>query len=111
MSHTKQLYNAIGKSMLGRYAVYAANLCSMMLLARLFTPETFGTVASVAVFFLFFQMLSEAGLGPAMINLQHLEPDDRNGLFGLTLVVGSIFAVLFYAMAPGFQFFYQPHKR
>ena len=54
MPYTKTLYRAIGKSMLGRYAVYAANLLSMMLLARLFTPELFGTVASILVFYFFF---------------------------------------------------------
>jgi PST family polysaccharide transporter len=107
MPHNKMLYNAIGKSMLGRYAVYAANLLSMMLLARLFTPELFGTVASISVFFVFFQLMAEAGLGPAIINLGKLEPVDRNGLFGLTLVVGFSLGALFYLLAPLFLAFYQ----
>ena len=106
MSHTKTLYTAIGKSMLGRYAVHGASLLSMMLLARLFTPELFGTVASVNVFFVFFQLMAEAGLGPAIINLGKLEPVDRNGLFGLTLVVGGILALIFYSSAPLFLAFY-----
>ena len=93
--------------MLGRYAVYAVNLLSMMLLARIFTPETFGTVAAIMVFFVFFQLMAEAGLGPAIINLNHLALDDRNGLFGLTLVIGLLLAALFAALAPGFLAFYQ----
>lgn len=93
--------------MLGRYAVYAVNLLSMMLLARIFTPETFGTVAAIMVFFVFFQLMAEAGLGPAIINLNHLALDDRNGLFGLTLVVGLLLAALFAALAPVFLAFYQ----
>lgn len=107
MPHTKILYSSIGKSMLGRYAVYAANLLSMMLLARMFTPELFGTVASISVFFVFFQLMAEAGLGPAIINLEKLEPVDRNGLFGLTLVVGLSLAAIFYLLAPFFLAFYQ----
>lgn len=93
--------------MLGRYAVYAVNLLSMMLLARLFTPETFGTVASIMVFFTFFQLMTEAGLGPAIINVKKLDVTERNGLFGLTLVLGVTFSMIFYLLAPVFLGFYQ----
>jgi PST family polysaccharide transporter len=92
--------------MLGRYAVYVVNLLSMMVLARIFTPEAFGTVAAIMVFFTFFQLMAEAGLGPAIINLDTLVPEDRNGLFGLTLTVGMVLAVIFTALAPVFLLFY-----
>lgn len=92
--------------MLGRYSVYAVNLLSMMVLARIFTPEAFGTVAAIMVFFTFFQLMAEAGLGPAIINLDTLVPEDRNGLFGLTLTVGMVLAVIFTALAPVFLLFY-----
>lgn len=92
--------------MLGRYAVYAANLLSMMILARLFTPEAFGTVAAIMVFFTFFQLMAEAGLGPAIINLDKFPSDDRNGLFGLTLTIGVVLSILFAALAPVFLLFY-----
>lgn len=107
MKHSISLYGAIAKSMLGRYAVYAVNLISMMIMARMFTPEAFGTVAAIMVFFLFFQMMAEAGLGPAIINLDSLEPVDRDGLFGLTLSIGLVLAILFAALAPVFLIFYQ----
>jgi len=93
--------------MLGRYAVYVVNLLSMMVLARIFTPQDFGTVAAIMVFFTFFQLMAEAGLGPAIINLDDLTPSDRDGLFGLTIAAGSLFAVIFAALAPLFLLFYQ----
>lgn len=102
-----QLYKAISKSMMGRYTVYAANLLSMMILARLFTPEIFGTVASITVFFLFFQLMAEAGLGPAIINIDKLSLDDRNGLFGLTLLTGIILGLIFFLLSPMFLSFYK----
>lgn len=92
--------------MLGRYSVYAVNLLSMMILARLFTPEIFGIVAAISVFFIFFQIMAEAGLGPAIINLDALVSEDRNGLFGLTLLTGLVLALVFVAMAPLFLTFY-----
>lgn len=101
------LYSAIARSMLGRYLVYAVNLLSMMLLARIFTPQEFGTVAAIMVFFTFFQLMAEAGLGPAIINLDRLVPEDRDGLFGLTITMGLLLAVLFAAASPVFLLFYQ----
>lgn len=92
--------------MLGRYSVYAANLGSMMLLARVFTPEQFGVIASVAVFSTFFQMLSEAGLGPSIINIDRLEKVDRNGIFGLTVIIGLCVGLLFYLATPIIVDFY-----
>ncbi|MGP5479168.1 lipopolysaccharide biosynthesis protein [Pseudomonas helleri] len=101
-----QLYKAISKSMLGRYSVYAVNLLSMIILARIFTPETFGTVAAITVFFLFFQLMAEAGLGPAIININELSTKDKNGLFGLTLIIGLILGFAFFLLSPVFLYFY-----
>lgn len=92
--------------MLGRYAVYAVNLLSMMLLARIFTPQDFGTVAAIMVFFTFFRLMAEAGLGPAIINVERMEVADRNGLFGLTLFGGAVLALIFASLAPAFLLFY-----
>lgn len=101
-----QLFTAIGKSMLGRYCVYAFNLLSMMVLARIFTPEVFGIIAAVTVFFTFFQVLAEAGLAPAIINLDSLVPVDRNGIFSVTIVVGMVLAIVFAYAGPILSIFY-----
>lgn len=77
-----------------------------MVLSRLFTPQDFGIVASIMVFSVFFQLMAEAGMGPAIINVDRLEVVDRDGLFGLTLFVGAVFALLFTSLAPAFLLFY-----
>ena len=107
MKESKVLYKAIGKSVIGRYSVYAVNLLSMMLLARVFTPEIFGIVAAIMVFYLFFQLMAEAGLGPAIINLSALSDNDKNGIFSLTLLVGLILAVGFSALSVFLVSFYE----
>ncbi|TGN39962.1 hypothetical protein E5Q11_06605 [Marinobacter confluentis] len=93
--------------MLGRYASYLVSLFSMMILARIFTPDIFGTVAAIMVFFTFFQLMAEAGLGPAIININRLESADRDGLFGLTLFIGFVLALLFLLLGPIFVAFYE----
>lgn len=100
------LFRAVFKSILGRYAVYAAQLTSLIILARIFGPELFGIVGTVQVLFLFFQLLSEAGLGPALINTQGLSSAERNGIFSLTLLSGLVLAGTFIALARPLQAFY-----
>jgi O-antigen/teichoic acid export membrane protein len=104
---SNDLYLAISKSLLGRYTVYVVNLLSMMILSRIYTPQDYGTVAAIMVFFSFFQIMAEAGLGPAIINLDHLTTTDRDGMFGLTITVGTLLAVLFASIAPLFLLFYK----
>lgn len=106
MQHKKQLYKAMSRSMVAKYTVYAVNLLSTIWLARLFTPELFGTVAAVMVFFIFFQLMSEAGLGPAVVNINELSSEDRNGIFSLTIIIGAIMSLLFYGLSPIFTNFY-----
>lgn len=107
MNIKSNLYRAVGRSMVGRYSVYAVNVLSMMILARIFSPEVYGAVAAVAVFYVFFQMLSEAGLGPAIINLERLSGIDRDGLFGLTIFFGGIFSISLLAVSSWLLYFYE----
>jgi len=106
MPHKKQLYKAMGKSMVAKYTVFGVNLLSTIWLARLFAPDLFGTVAAIMVFFAFFQLISEVGLGPAVVNINTLAPADRNGIFGLTLLIGVGMTLLFFALSPVFVGFY-----
>lgn len=106
MSPAKTLYRAVGKSMGARYAVYAANVLSMMILARIFSPEVFGKVAAVTVFLAFFQLIAEAGLAPAVISLHKLEAVDRDGVFSVTLLLAAALSAMFFVSAPVLVDFY-----
>lgn len=107
MKESRDLYKAIGKSVLGRYSVYLANLISMMILARVFTPEIFGVVAAIMVFYLFFQLMAEAGLSPAIINLTKFSPVERDGVFSLTFLFGIFLAVCFFYSSSFIVLFYK----
>lgn len=103
----KVLYRAMFRSMVARYFGYAVQLASLMLMSRWFTPEAFGVVASVQVFYFFFQMLSDGGLSPGVIGLKELTPPLRDGIFGLSLLIGAALGLVFYAAAPIFSAFYR----
>ncbi|GAB3365843.1 lipopolysaccharide biosynthesis protein [Lysobacter rhizosphaerae] len=112
MTIAATMYRAITFSMLSRYSVYAAKIISLMVLARIFTPDQFGLIASTAVFSVFFQALADFGLAPAVINLRQLSKTDRDGLFSLTLLLGLLFGFGLLAIgAPIASFYKQPSLR
>jgi PST family polysaccharide transporter len=102
-----KIYRAIARSMGSKYLTYAIQFASLMMLARLFSPEVFGLVASVQVFYLFFQLLADGGLAPAVIGLDALERKDRDGIFGLTVAAGLLLAGAFLFLTPAITNFYE----
>lgn len=107
LKNTQSLYKAIAKSMLSRYSVYLVNLISMAVLARLFTPKQFGVIGAVSIVSTFLQMFIESGLGPAIINQKELSHEDRDGIFTLTLVLGSCASLLLLLLANPIESFYR----
>jgi len=95
MSIDKKLSKALLVSISGRYLVYLTQVISMVVMARLFTPENFGIFAAIQVFAIFFTLLSEMGLGPALINQKQVTNKMRDGVFSLTLLVGLLLALIF----------------
>lgn len=89
-----------------KYLAYAVQFAALMILTRVFTPELFGIVAAVQVFYLFFQLVAEGGLGPAIIGLHELDTKDRDGIFGLTILIGAGLALAFLATGPFLAMFY-----
>lgn len=106
ISTGKKLKEALIKSISGRYIVYAVQVVSMMILARIFTPEVFGIFAVVQVFAVFFALFSEMGLGPAIINESKIPVAMRDGLFTVTLFLGLLVAIVFFLGSPLISWFY-----
>jgi len=101
------LYSAILKSLTSRYALYGAQITSVLVLARIFEPRDFGVLAAVQVFVVLFQMLAEGGLGPAIISRDKITPEDRDGIFSATVLIGLCMAVCFAILGPALQAFYK----
>lgn len=94
------LNRAIIQSLLGKYSLYLFQLLSLAVLARLFSPETFGTLAALQVLIIFFQLIATSGLGPAIIYQEHLSAQARDGIFSVTAIIGVFFALLFVFITP-----------
>lgn len=96
----KELNKGILHSLVGKYSLYLLQISSLALLARLFTPEDFGTLAALQVLILFFQLLATSGLGPAIIHQDSISDEQRDGIFSATLIIGFILSLLFLYLTP-----------
>ena len=100
------LFKSILHSMTGKYLVYAVQLISMMILARVFSPETFGLIAVIQVFAVFFALISDMGFGPALVNENKISKEMRDGIYSFTWILGFCVSIIFIFLSPIISWFY-----
>ena len=106
----KSVGSGILYTALSRYSNVLISILITAVLARLLTPEEFGVIAIVMVFISFFQLLSNFGLGPAIIQNKELTKSDIQSLFTFSILVGLVLSLLFYLAAPAISAFYNEPK-
>lgn len=84
-------YTAVAK-----YSGLIVQILITAVLARLLSPSDFGVVAIATILIQFFNTISEAGIGPAIIQKKELTKKDIESIFTITIIVGIILSVLFY---------------
>lgn len=77
------------------------------ILARLLTPAEFGVVALITVFISFFNILSDVGISPAIIQSKELTKDDMQSIFILSILLGLILALTLFFSATTIALFYK----
>ncbi|EFN8000206.1 hypothetical protein ED735_20005, partial [Escherichia coli] len=100
------LYRAILNSIFGKFSTYIVQFLTLVIYSRLFSPTEFGLVASVQVIYLFLQLLTEMGFGPAIINDKTLKKTDIEAIYGFTLLIGIVGSILFYLCSGMITTFY-----
>lgn len=78
----------------------ALNVLFIAILARLLTPEDFGTFALLAIFLGAATALIEGGFGLALIQNQKTTEDDNSTVFWISLVTATVFALILAATSP-----------
>ena len=96
------LYTAIGK-----YSNIFISLIVSAVLARLISPAEFGVVAIVLIFVTFFNLLSDFGIGPAIIQNKDLDEHDVKSIFSFSILLGVFFSLVFFLGAPLIASFYK----
>ena len=85
---------------LSRGGVQAISLVTTLFIARLLSPEDYGLMALAGIWVFTISLLSEMGLGAAVIQFRDLDQRELNACFWLTLIIGVVGYGTLYAAAP-----------
>lgn len=107
MSIKKNISTGVFYTAISKYSGIIISIVIGAILSRLLSPTEFGTVAVVMVFITFFNLLSDFGLGPAIVQNKELDTNDIRSLFSFSILLGFIFALLFFLSAPLIAHFYE----
>lgn len=106
----KRFVSGVFFTALAKYSGLVIQIAVTAVLARLLTPEDFGIVALATVLIQFFNTLSEAGLGPAVIQRKELSRSNHDSIFTLSLFVGVGLSLLFFSASGLIAEYYDNEK-
>ncbi|MED3989017.1 lipopolysaccharide biosynthesis protein [Priestia aryabhattai] len=101
-----ELKNGIIIIAIGKYSNLIIQFIILGILSRLLTPDDFGIVAIINVFLVFFSMLIDLGIGPAIIQNKTLTEQQINRIFTFTVLLSILLSVLFGTIARPIALFY-----
>lgn len=90
-----------------RYSGIIIGLIVNAVLARLLSPSEFGIVGVVTVFISFFNILSDIGIGVAIVQNQDLSDKDVSDIFKLSIFLSFALAISFAALSYAIAWFFQ----
>jgi PST family polysaccharide transporter len=94
---------------LGKVGNAGLSLLILLVLARLLSPREFGTVSAALVVIGFSTIFSRLGLGPAVVQRQHLERRHLQAAFTGSLLLGLLLgAGIWWAAPAAAAFFHDP---
>lgn len=89
-----------------RFGQHLLQAIIFIILARLLTPEDFGLVAMLMIFFAIGQSFIDSGMGQALIREKEISDQDRSTVFWFNLLLSVFFYALLYYSAPLIAQFY-----
>lgn len=102
----QELVSGVFYIALAKYSGILVQLIITAILARLLNPSDFGIVAIATVIIAFFNILSDIGIGPAIIQNKELTQSDLNSIFSFTLYFGLISSILFFLFSWSISSYY-----
>jgi O-antigen/teichoic acid export membrane protein len=85
----------------------AVQFLAIMALGRLLTPKEFGIVAAANVVVALSQIISQVGVGPALVQRRELGATHVSVAVTISLLMGMLFGAVVYVAAPGIAAFYR----
>lgn len=105
-SFKKDLTKGVFWIAVAKYSGIIIQLLIAAILARKITPAAFGTVAVAMVILYFLDILSDIGIGPAVVQYKQLTKSHLDSLFTLTTYIGVFLTGVLYLMSGFIADFY-----
>lgn len=86
---------------------YLTQLISLVVLSRLLTPHDFGVVTASVTILFFVSIITQLGVGPALVQKRQLSDEDRRTAFTLSILIGSCLALFVYISATAIGGFFR----
>ena len=102
----KELSKGVFWIAVAKYSGIVIQLLITAILARKITPTAFGTVAIASVVLYFLDILSDIGIGPAVVQYKQLTKSHLNSLFTLTTYIGVLLTAMLYLLSSYISVFY-----
>jgi O-antigen/teichoic acid export membrane protein len=83
-----------------RVAQRSIGIVSMLVLARLLSPEDFGIVAIASMIVFFFDVLTESGTRQYIVQKEAVDRDDLDTAWTLNLLLKLVVGVVFFSITP-----------
>ncbi len=91
---------------ISKYSNIIVQLILNSILARLLTPNDYGVVAIITVFTTFFGIISDLGIGSAVIQNKELEKEDITSIYSFTIIIAIVVAIAFIVFSVPLSYFY-----
>ena len=92
---------------IGKFATQGVNFIIGLVLARLLTPQDYGVVGMVAIFFAIAQTFIDGGFGSAIIRKEDCTEGDYSTAFYINVLVALLCSFLFVAFSSSIANFFQ----
>lgn len=107
MSVNEDLKNGVIYNSIGKYSNVVITFLIQIVLARVLTPSEFGVVAIINVFLVFFQLLADFGIGPAIIQSKDLNKFEIDNIFSFSVYFSLFLSFAFSLLSSPLSNFYQ----
>lgn len=82
-------------NMMFKYSTVFIQLLINSILARIISPDEFGIIAILTVFINFFSILSDMGIGSAVIQYKQLNNRDYSNIYSFTVYLAALLSIIF----------------
>ncbi len=93
-------------SAIERFSAQGITLVLGILIARILTPEDYGLIAMLSIFFALCSAIVDSGFSTALIRKLNRTESDVSTVFYFNILIGALITALFYFSAPWIASFY-----